>query len=278
MAHRIHVYVFNRIFLVDTEDMWVARSGLWYGWLAVLLSKQQSDYSLHIQVKQRISSLEPQQFPFQPACIPPALQYSFSPLGGLSPQSTLGSPKALAVLPRRAPDFSLSSSLTPLNLPILLSGVMRLKLDHKCKDSAQNRHPMNISSFNISFLSTYFACPTFCTGLWTDSPAKLGLLISEPVLSGESICLSTYVEAPVVCHLILSIFLVNRYPNFPLETSLLQLSISVGSTPTPVAERALIGLSWGGERVMLLGGTHAGSVCGIKSKESNTCKVLRLEG
>lgn len=151
MAHRIHIYVFNRIFLVDTEDMWVARSGLWYGWLAALLSKQQSDYSLHIQVKQRISSLEPQRFPFQPACIPPALPYSFSPLGGLSPQSTLGSPKALAVLPCRAPDSSLSSSLTPLNLPILLSGVMRLKLDHKCKDSAQNRHSRNISSFQHLF-------------------------------------------------------------------------------------------------------------------------------
>lgn len=111
MAHRIHSYVFNRIFLVDTEDTWAVRSGPWCGWLAVLLSKQ-SDYShpgqpgeLHLQI--------PSSYLFKLPAGPPVLQYSFSPLWGLFPQSTLGSPKALAALPRHAPDFSLSSSLTP---------------------------------------------------------------------------------------------------------------------------------------------------------------------
>lgn len=87
------------------------------------------------------------------------------------------------------------------------------------------------------------------------SPANLGLLVSEPVLSGDPIYLRstrTYVETSAVfVTSFLSIFLVKWYPNVALEISLLQLSISVGLTPTPVPEQALIGLSQEGERVIL---------------------------
>jgi len=135
------------------------------------------------------------------------------------------------------------------------------------------------------YLSTYFACPGLQAseqGCGPASPANLGLLISEPVLTGEPIYLYstlTYVETSVVfVTSFLSILLVKWYPNG-----------SFGNIPAPTFHfcginsnsSSRVGSNWfkpGRGEDDVVEGTHAGSAFGIKSKEGNTCKVPRREG
>lgn len=223
-------------------------------WLAGFTAFQTTKVIIHSTSRsnRRISCLEPQKSPFQPAYITPAFQNSSSPLRDQLPPLTLGSPKARLSYLTMTPGLSFLCP-TPLNFPIPLHGVTRFELDPDVKTLARNRQPMNNSiSFQCLFPFPCFACPGLWVQLWTGLAGKL---ISEPMLTGEQSDLSstiTYVQTSVVLSPHPFHFLVKK----STPTFLRKSSISVRLSPTAVPDWALIGLSQEAERVIDVAGRH----------------------
>lgn len=215
MAHRIHIYLFKRIFLVETYDtcgLLDQDCGL-VGRLYPRFPNSRSKWSF-------TSWLGPTeelgiQNPESPSRLP---SHVHSPFLRHAPQSAPGLPDCwLGAWPR--PRSILPSSLTPFTLPFPLHSLTRLKSDHRCQGPGTKLTPGEYHFFLMSVSSPFaLSAPASELGCGLASPADLVLPISESMLTEGPHYLSslTYVDIYYLCHLILSISLLKQFPNFPL--------------------------------------------------------------